>query len=466
MGIDTDEEDSPVTRHPLSPDQQDAVAKITDWFDGLDSGRKINTHMSPPKNPIIGKSPKGHLFGELEERIGFRWKRITGRNHPFFQAGYAGTGKTTLISHVPDTLGLKKKEIMVVAPTNKAVSVLQRKLDDAGMNVRVRTVHQLLYTPSVTETPVFDKTTGERALHPITKEPLVSKKLTFSKRETEHKELRDIRLIIVDEISMVDDRACHDVLDLGIPTLFMGDTGQLPPVGNAQHPSKPYAPFNRNVPNHTLTHIHRQANGSPIADLAQLVREGRTPPIAGYNGVAVIRNHDFQRRVEDAAYALRTFDKIICWKNDDRHQINRIVRHLRGYTGDIPRVGEKIMCMRSNQDLNVGMSPLFSGLTCDVLEVVAYDAYSITMLVALEDDPSEVGQLEFARQTFGRTVPRDMMGDDLAHFDYAYAITCHKAQGSEWDKVIVFDAKLPGGDTHKWRYTAVTRAKNELIYIV
>lgn len=396
----------------------------------------------------------------------FRAKRprTFGTNRPFHQAGAAGTGKTSLIPGILADNGLADDEVMLICPTGNAALVLQRKIDAYGIKTRVLTIHQLIYTPSIRTVPKTDRA-GNPVVDPATKKPVEVKKLAFRRRDSEHTSLRKTRLIIVDEVSMVNDRTLHDVLELGIPTLVLGDIGQIPPVENRQHPTKTWAPFDRHRPDHMLTHIHRQAEGSNIIRLAHALLQGQRVPEGSFGDVTVVASKDFFDPSGYAADALRDADQVICSLNATRHELNRIVRGLKGYTGDIPQVGERLVCMRSNKDIVVGDLSVFSGLMVRVTNVVAYDAETVLVDVEDWDDASRTGVLELDRRILGQTLANDLMQDELAYFDYGYAITTHKAQGNQWDDLIVIDENIPGIDIKKLRYTAVTRAARRLIYV-
>lgn len=390
--------------------------------------------------------------------------RTFGTNRPFHQAGAAGTGKTSLIPGILADNGLSDDEVMLICPTGNAALVLQRKVDAYGIRSRVLTIHQLIYTPSIATVKKTDR--AGNLVVDESGEPVTVKKLAFRRRDSEHKSLRKTRLIIVDEVSMVSDRTLHDVLDLGIPTLVLGDIGQIPPVENRPHPTKSWAPFDRHRPDHVLTHIHRQAEGSAIIQLAHALLAGRRVPTGSFGDTTIVTSKDFFDPNGYGADALRDADQVICSLNATRHELNRIIRSLKGYGGDLPNVGERLVCMRSNKDITVGDLSVFSGLMVRVLDVVSYDAETVLLSVADWDDASRTGFLEVDRRGLNQSVASDLMSDELAYFDYGYAITTHKAQGNQWGDLIVIDENIPGIDIKKLRYTAVTRAENRLIYVI
>ena len=168
-------------------------------------------------------------------------------NQIFVLCGYAGTGKTYLVDHVVRALGLKAGESAVfVTPTGKAASVLLRAGTPAG------TLHSLIYT---LEEEIEVNEDGE----------VVSERfLRFVRRE---KIPQEIKLIVVDETSMVSDEMLRDLLSYGVKCLFCGDPAQLPPVGGSN--------TLLSMPCCTLTQIVRQEENDPIVRLAAMARAGR-----------------------------------------------------------------------------------------------------------------------------------------------------------------------------------------------
>ena len=184
----------------------------------------------------------------------------------FVLCGYAGTGKTFLIDYVVRGLGLVPNESAVfVTPTGKAASVLIR------CGLPASTLHSLIYTR---EEDVEVNEDGE----------IVSERfLRFVKRE---KISGEIRLIVVDETSMVADDTLKDLLSFGVKCLFCGDPAQLPPVGGSN--------TLLSMPCITLKQIVRQEENNPIIRLAERARAGEYIEYGEYgDGVAVIPRRDF-----------------------------------------------------------------------------------------------------------------------------------------------------------------------------
>lgn len=337
----------------------------------------------------------------------------------FKLGGYAGTGKTTIIKHIIAELS-KQYRIITCAFTGKACSVLRRK------GVHADTIHSNIYDFDI------DQKTGEISFF---------KKYYFAPD-----------LVIVDEASMISSDLYKDLLSFNKKYLFVGDPGQLEPVGD-----------NPNLmlkPDFVLSKIHRQAEQSPIITLANSVRTGGTithRELAGLN---------IRKKVMDSALAL-SCDQIICAKNKTRTDFNKAIRTIKGYTGEIVE-GEKIIILRNNKNFNV-----FNGMILSIKKIVQLNAksrktWTPVFVVDCEDELGNtfaklpIWQVPFQRELVKGEYPKS----DAIHADYGYVITCHKSQGSEWDKVFVWDEWMPPQvwDMKRWRYTAITRAAKELIY--
>ena len=390
----------------------------------------------------------------------------------FVLAGYAGTGKTFLINHVvKDVLGLKAgTEAAFVSPTGKAATVLAQGGTVAG------TVHGLIYIRNEDDFDVDENGEiigGER-------------RLSFTKRES----IGDsIRLIVIDEASMVGEEMLRDLCSFGVKCLFCGDHAQLPPVNGE---SKLMA-----SPNYILTEIVRQASGDPIIQVATMAREGKMIPYGNYgDNVSVISRGRFQG-IERKKILLRA-DQIICGRNKTRAMLNA---EYRGYLGIdescwLPQNGEKLICTLNNWEKPLDKRELFhlvNGIIGTVENVAEHYDHLLAMSFKADNIGEEVDVVadggiflvgEYAHMygdraaklvdgtivhEYNRTLLRKMKvvaEETISRFEFAYAITCHKAQGSEFDSVVVFDESwLFGEDRHRWLYTAITRAKKRLLIV-
>ncbi|MDE7453304.1 MAG: ATP-dependent RecD-like DNA helicase [Clostridia bacterium] len=376
----------------------------------------------------------------------------------FVLAGYAGTGKTTLLKHtVCETLGLVPDESAAfVTPTGKAATVLIR----GGINAT--TLHRLIYQ-SMTEEVEIE----------INGKTVKIEKLFFKRRETIDKA---IKLIVLDEASMVSDSVLFDLLEFGVKLLLCGDNAQLPPVEGMNTFLK--------QPDYTLTEIVRQQQDNPIIKLAQMAREGKFIPYGKYGeSVAVINKRLFtgERRKN---YFLKA-DQIICGINKTRAVINAEMRSFRRL-GPLPETGDKLICVLNNWEQYIDSDYRFN-LVNGIIGT-AHDPFY--------DSKTDIGFMQFKPDFLDEFCPEAIPFDTgiftqdryiykhgdyfekfdengepvgaftLNRFEYGYCISCHKAQGSEYDNVIVFDESYAfKEDKDRWLYTAITRAKKKLILL-
>lgn len=362
-------------------------------------------------------------------------KWLADRSSPVFRVfGYAGTGKSTIARHFAEGLGLD--HVRFAAYTGKAAAVLRQKGCEGAM-----TIHRLAY---VIEKELLDEKT--RRFSP-----------QFRAREAEA--LSTLKLIVLDECSMLDEETARDLLSFKVPILVLGDPAQLPPrKGSGYFIDSPDFPLDR--PDVLLTEIHRQAAESPVLRLATAVREGRPllPGTYGDSVVTMVRDYE--------SLDLAGFDQVICGKNDTRTAYNRRVRSTAG-RGEYPEVDEKLICLRNSRRYQ-----LHNGERYTVANVWPNDEEDETPHFVLA-----VGNEELPSQTM-RAWWGPFRGEDMSHlmwadrkaaeeFDFSYAITCHKAQGSQYPSVAIFDeAYCFREHARKWRYTALTRAESKVLVAI
>lgn len=359
-----------------------------------------------------------------------RWLKA-GRSPLFRLFGYAGTGKTTLARHFAENVD---GEVQFAAFTGKAAQVLRSK----GA-VNAKTIHSLIYRPKGEE-EVADETTGKMSMAP-----------TFSLNR--QSPVAKAKLIVVDECSMVDEQLGRDLMSFGTPILVLGDPGQLPPISGGGF-------FTEAEPDHLLTEIHRQARDNPIISLAMDVREGREFMIGDYGSVQVITKSDVtQDLVLDA-------DQVLVGTNRTRRRYNQRLRELKGFTTDYPQAGDKLVCLRNDPAKGLLNGSLWKVMTSSKETIKP----GINLLISPEDDePGKgVAKIKLLKAQFEDAeaeIPWQTKKryDD---FDFGYALTVHKAQGSQWDNVVLFDESWAFKDMRqRWLYTAVTRAAKTLTVV-
>ena len=395
---------------------------------------------------------------------------VNGKEQIFVLSGYAGTGKTFLIDYiVRECLHLEAGvEAAFVSPTGKAAANLVKKGTPAG------TIHGLIYTRNEDDFDVNED--GE----------VIQERLSFKKRSAINK---TIRLIIVDEASMINEEIFYDLLSFNVKCLFCGDGAQLPPVNGA-------CPL-LNSPNYVMKEIVRQAKDNPIIQLATLARQGEYIPYGNYgNKVCVIGKNALSGAERKRLFLAA--DQIICGRNYTRRQLNGEVRAYLGIEENqlLPTEGEKVICTLNDWEKPLdedGRFFLVNGIVGraqkvkEVLDGLACMDFQADFLPNSVPTVFDTGIFKGESYRYGhgaRAITlsdgtivsednieilrkmRSVQEENIARFEFAYAITCHKAQGSEYDFVIVFDESWAfKEEKERWLYTAITRAKEKLLII-
>lgn len=330
--------------------------------------------------------------------------------------GYAGTGKTTLAKKIAEDC---EGDVVFAAFTGKAAHVMRSKgCADA------RTIHSLIYRPCETAE-------GEP---------------TFVLNE-ESAAARS-KLIIIDECSMVDAELGRDLLSFDTPVLVLGDPGQLPPVKGGG--------FFTDV---MLIEVHRQAADNPILKLSMLAREEKNLTPGSYGESSIIK------RSEAGADLAMSADQLLVGVNRTRRAYNKRIRELFGRAGAFPEAGDKLVCLKNKKSkglLNGGIWVVKSG--------PASRKKKLLLNIVPEEEPS-TKPLRVA------VLPEFFLGQEESlpphvrresdEFDYGYALTVHKAQGSQWDHVVLFDESFAFRENRsRWLYTGITRAAKRLTMVV
>ena len=359
-----------------------------------------------------------------------RWLKA-GRPQLFRLFGYAGTGKTTLARHFASHVD---GQVQFAAFTGKAAQVLRSK---GATNAR--TIHSLIYRPKGEE-ETADEITGKTSMTPT---------FTLNRQSP----IAKAKLIIVDECSMVDEALGRDLLSFGVPVLVLGDPGQLPPISGGGF-------FTEAEPDHLLTEIHRQARDNPIIRLAQDVREGREFMKGDFGAAQVISKDEVTQELVMEA------DQVLVGTNRTRKRYNQRLRELKGFSAAYPQAGDKLVCLRNDPAKGLLNGSLWKVMS-SAKETIKP---GINLLVSPEEDDPERGiaKIKLLKAQFDdpdTEIPwaTKKRFDD---FDFGYALTVHKAQGSQWDNVVLFDESWAFRDMRqRWLYTAVTRAAQRLTVV-
>jgi exodeoxyribonuclease-5 len=333
--------------------------------------------------------------------------------------GYAGSGKTTLARAIAEDSG---DDILFGAYTGKAALVMRSKgCKDA------RTIHSLIYRArdSDSEEPIFELNEDGPAAR--------------------------ARLIIIDECSMVDSELGRDLLSFGKPVLVLGDPAQLPPVKGGGY-------FTEGEPDAMLTEVHRQAADNPIIKLSILIRAGGRLSAGTFGESRVVH-----RDLIDAE-AVSAADQILVGLNRTRRAYNKRMRELLGRGGAFPEPGDKLVCLRNDRKKG-----LLNGSLWTVSTTGSTRRKKLRLSVVPEDDgsrkPLRIGVLP-AFFTGEDEIPYAQRRDS-DEFDYGYALTVHKAQGSQWNDVMLFDESGAFREhRNRWLYTGITRAVERLTIVL
>jgi ATP-dependent exoDNAse (exonuclease V) alpha subunit len=352
--------------------------------------------------------------------------------------GYAGTGKTTLIAVLRKELHKIQKDLKVgfASYTGKAARVLQSKLSEEKAvlkNDTVGTIHSLIYTPIVNA--------QQEIIGWKTKEEI------------------ECDLIIIDEASMVDGMIWEHLLAYRKPIIVVGDHGQLPPVkGNFNLMQKPDV---------TLREIHRQAKLNPIIEVSAQARVTGEIDAGRYSNTVIKFSRDdgeTGERMNEMLSNYATDTLILCGYNTTRKRLNTFIRGSLGFESPDPVSGDRVICLRNNHKAKI-----YNGMLGTIQHIRKQSNEWYQADIAMDGTDENYSGLISAAQfnadtalNFTENRKFTMQGD---LFDFGYALTVHKAQGSQAKKVILFEERFKKMDDEQWRrwlYTAVTRAEEEL----
>jgi exodeoxyribonuclease V len=349
------------------------------------------------------------------------WLKANRRRSSVFRLfGYAGTGKTTLAKHIAEAVDGK---VLFAAFTGKAACVMRSK----GCH-GASTIHSLIYRTRERgeETPSFE----------LWNEAPASK----------------AKLIVIDECSMVDAELARDLMSFGVPLLVLGDPAQLPPIQGGGF-------FTDAEPDAMLTEVHRQAQDDPIVRLSMDIRAGNGIAEGQYGATQVVRRDELDpKRVIDA-------DQVLVGRNATRRAYNARLRQRRGFAEALPMAGDKLVCLRNNR-----RKGLFNGGLWMVKERPRTRRQILRMHLRPDEELGErTVKVSVRPECFTGGIeelewPQRKKYDE---FDFGYVLTVHKAQGSQWDDVVLFDESRAFPDNReRWLYTGVTRAAKQLTVVV
>lgn len=358
--------------------------------------------------------------------------------------GYAGTGKTTLLSAFRQQLKKEHPSLKVgfACFTGKASQILKQKLEERSAvydGDSCGTIHSLMYSPRIDE-------------H--------GKIISWTKNLEV-----PFQLLIIDEASMLTKEIWEDLLSYNLPIIAVGDHGQLPPIGGNFNLMK--------TPQLKLEKLHRHAEGNPIIEIATLSRTTGIIPYKDFSPTVkkIARGSDIANDLCERLLSQVDRDRLVlCGTNRTRVGLNKWIRDLLGYDGLQPNFHEQVICLKNNYNSDGGA--IYNGMIGEVLKIApnGEDWYDATIHF---HDQNQIYKGKISKHQFFQDkiieevkgLSRQLIGD---RFDFGYALTVHKAQGSQAETVILFEEKSQYWDQEQWQrwlYTAVTRAVKNL-YII
>jgi len=362
--------------------------------------------------------------------------------------GYAGTGKTVTLGFLAAELAQRGVRAAYATLTGKAASVLQRSLAANGVFPSYcGTIHRMLYRP------VVDDETG-------------------AVTSWEKGRIIDADMIVIDEGSMVSAALLEDIRELGKPVVIVGDHGQLPPVGEQINLMQ--------KPHLRLETVRRQALDNPIIALSLAIRQGedwrkivkasskdgrvRHAPAANFSDLVLQEFLSVQDR------PMSDDPLVLCGMNRTRNQLNQIAR-LKMRSKPL-NVGERVICLKNQY---FGKMMLANGFRGRVTKIgVTHSPHHLAADISFPDEGLDLSRGILSKEQFGQdkafqsfkevSPTFDRWEDMGLLFDYGYAMTVHKAQGSQAERVLLMAERF--GDPamyQRWVYTAVTRATDQLV---
>lgn len=422
----------------------------------------------------------------------------------FVLKGYAGTGKTTLISSLVKVLPRLNLRSVLLAPTGRAAKVISNYSGKKAF-----TIHKRIYRKKEAASPEMSFMLGEN--------------------------LAENTIFIVDEASMISDQGSdfsrnsllHDLVSYvyngkNCKLMLVGDTAQLPPVGSPDSPAldlkimRDY--FSVTIFSYELTDVVRQEKASGIlhnaTEIRELIRRDESEfPKINIKGFKDIFRMTGERLVEGLHYAYDKFGMentlVICRSNKNANAYNQNIRNRILYREDELTGGDYIMVVRNNyfwlqpeensgafiangdigrirkvRNLHEQYGFRFAEI---VLELVDYpDEEPLTCKVLLNTLYAETPNLSSAdnKRLFEAVMEdyqhipnkrlrmQELKKDpyyNALQIKFAFAVTCHKAQGGQWEAVFIDQGYLTDDMMNteflRWLYTGITRSTKELFMV-
>ena len=399
---------------------------------------------------------------KTNEQVDMTCILVDNKEHLYLTNNFIVTHNTTVVPYIIDAIGVDPNEdVAYIAYTGKAAQVLKAK----GLN-HVMTAHKFLYKYKTyyysNGTPFYVR--EEKTMEDFYPNPM--------KPEEEPPFCPTI--VVVDEVSMLPKEMWDILMSLDFFVIAMGDPFQLPVI------DKDTDNHILDKPDVFLDEIMRQAKENEIIRISMEVRERK--PLSLYNGTTVkIVPYS------DLSYGMMKWaNQILCSKNETRRALNKIYReHILKFENELPVIGDKLICLKNNWDcLSAFQEPLVNGQTGEVLGFQPFhdNTWGDNFYLKFRTDEGAhydtIADGQFLREgkpfypsnEKRKAYNKKMRGKKekikkLDLFDYGYAITVHKSQGSQYNKVLVIEEPMYQTDNARLLYTAVTRAIDKLVLV-
>ena len=368
--------------------------------------------------------------------------------------GPPGSGKSVVLMEIIKRLGLDvMTEIAPMSYIGSASLVMRMK----GL-LSSKTIHSSLY--NVKEINALDEN-GNVIMDTLLNKPIkVPKFIPVTALDSR------VKLIVIDEGFTVPLSMRPQLEKFGLKILVCGDQCQLPPVGDLPA-------FLVTGKIYHLTEVMRQTGRDDIIYLTNRVRVG-LPLINGYYGNSLVINYS-----DLSDNMLLWADQVICCKNRTRDDLNYKIRSILGHNSRLPEYGEKVVCRKNNwlESIpfnNGGELNLVNGLIGTVAsnpDVSSFDGKLFSMNFIPQLVPNMV--FEQTRCNYKYMISNYQNRNTIKNnryevgnmFEYAYAITDHVAQGSQWHKVIYIEERMSPDIQTNLNVVGASRADQQLIYV-
>lgn len=367
----------------------------------------------------------------------------------FQYSGNAGTGKSVVLNAIIYKLGLKPFQVAPMSYIGAAAIVMRLK----GL-FNAKTIHSWIYQKE----EVYERDAeGKIVMDNYLNKPKT--KLIFAPKPLSE----DIKLIVIDEAGAVPANIAKEINSRNIKVIACGDLDQLPPVFGESG-------YLVNGKIYILNKIMRQSEGSSIIQLAQRAKLGLPIHYGMYKNALVIHKSE----LTDEMLKFDNNKMVICGKNSTREYITKRIREgILGITNSIPLFAEPIICRKNNWSLEsngIGLANGLIGTVSSSPDVSGFDGKTFTLGFSPYNMNAKFDNLKIDYQYFiadfaRKNILKHDRYSEGEKFDFAYCITTHLSQGSQYPIGIYFEEYLNKDINNKLNYTGITRFSNKLIYV-